>query len=198
MPNILFSKEFIAKEQSLIFLTYVKPVILSSCTHIIFNEKKDEEILKILKETFEIAKKEKTNLLEIQISVMSLWNLFYKKYSSYFQEIEQEKKSISYTRVRIMIQYIIENYMYQISLNDIAYSCNISQNEALRCFRTIIQMTPFEYLINYRIQKAKQLLMTTDDTVKSIAIKVFIENITYFNRIFKKDVEKHQRNIETI
>ena len=160
--------------------------------------RKNEEILKILKETFEIAKKEKTNLLEIQILVMSLWNLFYKKYSSYFQEIEQEKKSISYTRVRIMIQYIIENYMYQISLNDIAYSCNISQSEALRCFHTIIQMTSFEYLINYRIQKAKQLLMTTDDTIKSIAIKVFIENITYFNRIFKKDVEKHQRNIETI
>lgn len=186
IPNILFSKDFIAKQDSDLYSAYVEPVLLSSCNSIVLQKEKDEKLIALLLDIFEKAQKEKRDLLDIQISVLSLWRSFFEKYATSFSRKGQDKNKKSISRARIMIQYIMEYYQEQISLKDIASSCNVSENEALRCFHISIQTTPFDYLINYRIQRAKHLLVTTDDTIRSIAIQVGMGNINYFNRVFKK------------
>ncbi len=42
------------------------------------------------------------------------------------------------------------------------------------------------YISKQRIERAKILLKETDDSVIDIAFKVGFNNVTYFNRIFKK------------
>ncbi len=186
IPNILFSKDFIAKQDSELYSQYLEPILLSSCNSIVFHKEKDEKIIALLLDIFEKAKKEKRDLLDIQISVLSLWRSFFEEYVSSFAQRGQDKNRKAVSRCRIMIEYIMEYYQEQISLEDIASSCNVSESEALRCFRTSIQTTPFDYLINFRIQRAKKLLLTTDDTIRSIAAQVGMGNINYFNRVFKK------------
>lgn len=46
--------------------------------------------------------------------------------------------------------------------------------------------SPIEYLIRYRMEKAKELLIATDLTVTEIALSSGFETVSYFDRAFKK------------
>ena len=89
-------------------------------------------------------------------------------------------------RMRLMMQYVFTHYKEKITLTDIASSANISKSEALRCFRLSLQTTPVSYLIDYRLNCARQLLESTDDTITEISVSVGIDSISYFVRIFKE------------
>lgn len=188
MPNILFSPDFIAVQDSPVFSAYIEPVIFSDCPCLVFrkNQEKDTHMLSLLNDVFRETQSEKPDLLNIQIAVLSLWRALFTEYAAVFDRKRPEKKMLSASRTRIMLQFIAEHYMHAISLTEIAASADISKSEALRCFHATIQTTPFDYLIHYRIRQAKRLLRTTDDAIIRIAGQVGIDNINYFNRIFKK------------
>ena len=69
-----------------------------------------------------------------------------------------------------MLSFINENYSRDISLNDIAQSASISKSEASRCFQSYLNTSPVNYLLNFRVQKAMQLLRSTEMTVEAIAL----------------------------
>ena len=188
MPNILFSSDFIAARESPVFSDYIEPVIFSDCSYLVFHrdEEKDARVLTLLKDIFREAESGAPDRLAVQIAVLSLWRVFFSDRAADFDSRCPQKKQLSASRTRMMLQFIAERYMYAISLTDIAASAGISKSEALRCFHMTIRTTPVDYLIHYRIRQAKHLLRTTDDTVISVAGQVGIDNINYFNRIFKK------------
>ena len=53
-------------------------------------------------------------------------------------------------------------------------------------FKQKLGKTPHQYIIDHRLQIAKQLLLTTKDSVKSIAVQVGYPNSRYFSRVFYK------------
>lgn len=191
MPNILFSPDFIAVQGSPVFSAYIEPVIFSNCSCFVFreNQEKDSRVLMLLNDIFREAQPENPDRLNIQIAVLSLWRALFHEYAAAFDRKRPEKRMLLASRTRIMLQFIADHYMNTISLTDIAASADISKSEALRCFHATIQTTPFDYLIHYRIQQAKRLLRTTDDAIIRIAGQVGIDNINYFNRVFKKQCE---------
>lgn len=188
MPNILFSPDFIAARESPVFQAYLEPVIFSSCSYFIFrkNQEEDSHILTLLDAVFREAEREIPDRLTIQIAVLSLWKAFFHRYANAFRSKCPEKKALLTSRTRAMLQFVANHYPQAIRLTDIAASAGISKSEALRCFHMTIQATPVDYLIHYRIRQAKHLLRTTDDTVIRIAGQVGMDNINYFNRVFKK------------
>ena len=78
-----------------------------------------------------------------------------------------KKVSADDERVKTAINYIKTNYARDISLDDIAKSCNISKSECCRSFRRILKMTPFEYLMEYRVLKATEYLYNTDEPIST-------------------------------
>ncbi len=188
MPNILFSPDFIAVQDSPVFSAYIEPVIFSNCSFLLFrkNRGKDTKVLMLLNDVFREAQSKEPDRLNIQIAILSLWRALFNEYAEAFDTKCPEKNMLLASRTRMMLQFIADYYMHTISLTDIAASADISKSEALRCFHATIHTTPFDYLIHYRIRQAKYLLRTTDDTIMRIAGQVGIDNINYFNRIFKK------------
>lgn len=53
-------------------------------------------------------------------------------------------------------------------------------------FKQKLGKTPHQYIIHHRLKIAKQLLLTTKDSVKSIAVQVGYPNSRYFSRVFYK------------
>ncbi|NLL80545.1 MAG: AraC family transcriptional regulator [Clostridiales bacterium] len=93
------------------------------------------------------------------------------------------------TRVKQAITYIQDHHMQQISLEDIASSVHISKSECCRCFKRTLSLTPFEYLMKYRIYTAAKKIYSHDSTADSIAalaVSVGFNNTSYFNKLFKK------------
>ncbi|WP_279373122.1 helix-turn-helix domain-containing protein [Clostridium arbusti] len=47
-------------------------------------------------------------------------------------------------------------------------------------------MTPFDYLIEYRISKASELLLKSKEPISNIAFDVGFNGISYFGKVFRK------------
>lgn len=89
-------------------------------------------------------------------------------------------------RVRMVMRFIEENGDRQLSLNEIALSINVSPWHLCRLFRTGTGTSVNQYLLNLRMQKAKDLLENTCLRVKEIMNQVGIRDESHFARTFKK------------
>ena len=97
--------------------------------------------------------------------------------------------SLDEQRVKQALLYIRTHYADPVSLEDIADSIHVSKSECCRCFARTLQMTPFEYLMKYRIFEAtKKLMMPSADplSIADLASSVGFNNTSYFNKLFKK------------
>lgn len=81
--------------------------------------------------------------------------------------------------------YIEHNFQDPITVESIAAQCNIHRNRLLKIFKDKIGKGPQAYLIEYRMSKAAQLLITTNLSVNEIGNAVGYPNQLHFSRAFK-------------
>ena len=95
-------------------------------------------------------------------------------------------RSPSQIRLQQMLAFIRRHYSEPITLGDIAGAANISQSEAARCFKKNLDVTPFNYLILYRLEAAKAMLQSSETSITEIAMQCGFESVSYFDRVFRK------------
>ena len=98
----------------------------------------------------------------------------------------QSMNSSSLARLQMMMQFIHLNYTERISLSDIAKAGNVSTSTALNLFRNVLNTSPVNYLICYRLKEAALLLSNTEKKVSAISIDTGFSNKDYFCRSFKQ------------
>lgn len=89
-------------------------------------------------------------------------------------------------RVKRMLQYIQEHYGEEVTLVRIARSAAVSENECLRCFRSMTGSTPIQYVRQVRVQKAAELLISTDQKVSDIGSACGFQEMSYFAKVFRE------------
>lgn len=97
----------------------------------------------------------------------------------------ESKVSPDNRRIKQMMQFIQSNYAGAVTLDQIAAAARVSVSECCRCFGRTLGMTPFEYLLQYRVNAAARLLVDTPCTVTEIAHDVGFETPSYFGKKFK-------------
>ena len=83
-------------------------------------------------------------------------------------------------RLRSMIAYINQHYPEKITLAEIAKTAGVSEREASRCFKKNIRQSPMEYLIEYRLNQSKKLLLETGMTITDICHQCGFSDSAYF------------------
>lgn len=78
----------------------------------------------------------------------------------------------AHTGMEEALRYIEENYREPISIEDMARRVSLSKYHFVRLFRRYAGVTPYQYLLHYRVNQSKQLLCTTDSPVAEIAAGV--------------------------
>lgn len=96
-----------------------------------------------------------------------------------------ERKMNSYYMDQIL-DYVQKNFMKELSLEEVAEYVNLSVGYLSNYFKGKMGMTFVDYLTKLRIEKAKELLMYTNDKIYKIAEQVGYQNSQYFVTIFKK------------
>lgn len=86
--------------------------------------------------------------------------------------------------VQNALQYIHRNYAC-IKVNDIAAYIGINRSYLTSIFKSKLKVSPQEYLVNYRLNKGKQLLQTTSLSIQEIAAKIGYDNPLTFSKMFK-------------
>lgn len=96
-------------------------------------------------------------------------------------------KAYDYSYVQKAIDYIAANYSYPITVDSIADYVGISRSQLFREFKKYLDLSPKEYLTNYRIKRACHLLKTTSLSITSIAYSIGYDNSMYFSKVFRRE-----------
>lgn len=83
------------------------------------------------------------------------------------------------------IHYMEQNFQNDISIEEIAAVCGINRSYLGKIFRNSIGHSPQEFLMNYRMVKATELLKLTTLSIADIGTAVGYGNPLHFSRAFK-------------
>lgn len=212
-PNIVFLDEFIAPASSSIYQHYVRPITMNrQLPYIILSPRHfwQKEILIHLDRVFSLLQKygsdgffgkppvlkfEHDDLtsncfeLAVQNELNQIWQLLF----AYLREIplisSAKNEHLLQIRMQKMLGYIQNNYSRQISLEEIAASADISKSEAARCFQAYLHTSPVNYLLQYRIEKARYELSNGMDTIEIISRRCGFQSTSYFCKVFRKQLQ---------
>jgi AraC family transcriptional regulator len=95
-----------------------------------------------------------------------------KKY--HLQTIEQAKN------------YIVNNFVEDISLAEVSDYCHVSPFHFSRIFKKITHYSPYQYLVDTRLKNAELLIRHSDLLLKDICYQSGFSSIEHFNAAFKK------------
>lgn len=90
-------------------------------------------------------------------------------------------------RMETLRQYIQDNYQEKITLDDIASAAHISRGECCRMFKRLYSMTPFQYLVRYRLARSIYYLSETDRSIAQIAQSVGFCSSSYYSKCFRSE-----------
>lgn len=97
-------------------------------------------------------------------------------------------------RIKAMLGVVHTRYAEPITVKDVAAAASISEREAFRTFRQVLDTTPTLYLARHRINVASRLLRETDRPVTEIAVSCGFSNPSYFCKVFHGLMGKSPRD----
>lgn len=123
------------------------------------------------------------------------------------QQIQNEALTLPYLRVATREElyrrlyrardYLVASLDEPVTLDDMAEQAALSPNHFLRTFKALFQQTPHQYLLQQRLQRAAQLLTTTDLPITEIGLAVGFTSLGSFSwrfrRTFGQSPEQYRR-----
>jgi AraC-like DNA-binding protein len=145
-----------------------------------------ENLLKLFLEVIQLVKDEKTGHQQVCAAntILAL-----SKILSVVRNQEFAGKTIERT-IRKACLYFRENLNTNVNIEQLAGELHVGYSYFRQMFRKYTGISPTQYHLSLRIQKAKDLLISTDQSFKEIAIDLGFESYFYFSRIFKDKTGK--------
>lgn len=89
------------------------------------------------------------------------------------------------SRIYKAIQYIHENINQDVSVSELAQLSCLTTDHFIRLFKKETHSTPLKYINQKKMERAQILLTTGSQSIQQIAVDLSIDNISYFNRLFR-------------
>lgn len=138
----------------------------------------------------EVMKDLLTQLIEFQYREESNYTLW--KQQTLFQEVlmqlassnQQHHKPLSSRCAELAAVYLRQHYQEEITAQVLGEAVNFHPVYIARCMKQQFGCSPMQYLHNYRIERAKLLLIQSDSTISVIAEEVGFQSAAYFTSSF--------------
>lgn len=89
-------------------------------------------------------------------------------------------------RMRQMLSFVEKNCAEPLSVKSIAASVSLSESACLRSFKQLLGTTPIQYVKQYRIEKAAELLLTTRLKASEVGAECGFADTSYFTKAFRE------------
>ena len=89
-------------------------------------------------------------------------------------------------RIRTIISHIRSNLYENQNIDQLAKIACMSKDHFIRIFKKETGDTPNAYITKKKMEAAELLLITSDEPIKNVAIKLGYDDCSYFNKTFKK------------
>ena len=101
-------------------------------------------------------------------------------------DVDDEKIDEYSEKFGTVLKYIDNNYMYDISLDQLADVAGYSKYHFSRIFKQYNSMSYLQYINARRTKATEQLLLGPDIPITEVAMRAGFKSLTTFNRIFKE------------
>ncbi len=95
----------------------------------------------------------------------------------------------NHKRIHLMkqvLELMEESYQSSLTLEQLSKAAGMSPKYFCRFFQEMTHKSPFEYLNNYRIERACCQLLSSEDTITEIAFACGFNDLSYFIKLFKR------------
>jgi AraC-like DNA-binding protein len=99
-------------------------------------------------------------------------------------EQSRPKEAAFMQRINALIKVNLENENFD--TDALCKAMSLSRTQLFRRLKSLIQQAPANYIKIIRLQKAKELLETTDMTVSEVVFKTGFQTLSHFTNIFQK------------
>jgi len=122
--------------------------------------------------------------LQKQEAIEEFFRDFFKKHCNkkLIHTIETNKNS---RKIEMAKEYIEHNYNKNLTIEEIAQKINLSPFHFSRIFKNSMNISPYQYLLNIRVEKAKDFLKNSSVKIADIAQELGFNDQSHFNRVFK-------------
>jgi AraC family transcriptional regulator len=107
-------------------------------------------------------------------------------YTAFGSDTQRLTGGLSGQRLRLVTEYIADNYGRDLSLADLASVAGMSPFHFAREFKRTIGTTPHQYLIKFRIDRAKALLAESKIPLVEVGFRSGFSHQSHFTRLFHR------------
>lgn len=164
----------------------------------VINYGEDNQVLDYLNLLIEEIENKPYNYELACKSILTLFILYILRNTKKELKVEEEgNDSLNLECIKIK-NYIDTNYSEHITLDYLANLSYLNKYHLVHTFTKQMGTSPINYLINKRIDEAKNLLSTTNFSIRDISTIVGFSNSSYFSHMFKKLQEYLLKNIRIL
>jgi len=121
--------------------------------------------------------------MKIEIKLIEVLSYLIKNYTG---SVRNYDDSFDNKRViRDTVDYIQDTKALNLSLDELANNVNLSKYHFLRVFKNNLGITPHNYIVAYKIQRAKDLILN-GDSLSDVSLEVGFSDQSHFIKNFKK------------
>lgn len=189
--TVLFDPQLVGGAHAgLIAHRYVQPLVWAEDARFIPLRPSAGWMRDILGEAEDIVAAHEAKAFGYELAVMaSLTRIWYALVTGALHGVVEKAASadgVYQDRMAGMIAFIHAHYQEPIRLEDIARAIDVSRGECCRFARRMLQMTPFEYVTQYRIAQSLPLLEREAWSITDIAGRVGFRAVNYYTTTFRQ------------
>jgi len=110
---------------------------------------------------------------------------FIKNYSDYQDIISGNRSTILSDEMVDSVNEYIQSHLYDdISIDSLAFNTGLSRFYFLREFKKATGITPYQYILKFKLEKAVELLLKSDKPIIEIALNLGFTDQSHFTRTF--------------
>lgn len=104
----------------------------------------------------------------------------------YDSRIIDVKKRPAKQHIKICQNFVAMNHHTKITASDLAEITGVEYSYLFKIFKQYLNISPGDYIINYKLAKAADYLLKTSQSVSQISAAVGYEDRVAFSKLFKK------------
>ncbi|TAX53566.1 AraC family transcriptional regulator [Rhizobium leguminosarum] len=131
-----------------------------------------------------LEKPDEANALFVEQMTTAIGTYLVQRYGGRPTVASDRSGSLSRTHEDLAKSLLLENLDGNVSISEVAQMCNLSRGYFIRAFRETTGMTPYQWVLRERIDRARDLLRTSKTPLAEVAIACGFADQSHFTRVF--------------
>lgn len=131
-----------------------------------------------------LEKPEEANALFVDQMTTAIGTYLVQRYGGRPMKASDRSRRLSRSHEDLAKSLLLEKLDGNVSISEVAQVCNLSRGYFIRAFRETTGMTPYQWVLRERIDRARILLRSSDTPLAEVAIACGFADQSHFTRVF--------------